>query len=137
MWWLSVLRSGAGPRRHRRRRPPLPALAGAARGGDPDLAIEAIRALSKVSPDGCAAVIAGGLRHGDGRVRDAALGALWSLESRAAPALASLREVAADETSPDLAHRAAELVSILEASETATVRDPAVPAAPVAPIESR
>jgi HEAT repeat protein len=85
----------------------LPSLAAAVVGRDPDLAIEAIGALAKVSPDGCAEMMARGLRHPSDRVQDAALGALWGLGSAAAPALPALRELAGNA-------RAAELVSLLE-----------------------
>jgi len=94
----------------------VPALAAAVRGSDGDLALESIRALSKIAPDHCAEVISVGLRHASSCVRDAAMGALWGLDFAAAPALPALRELARDASAPDLARRAAELVSRLEAA---------------------
>jgi len=102
----------------------VPALVSAAQGEDSQLAAEAIAALSVISPEESIPLSIRGLSHEDRGIRDAAVTALWSIGSAAAPALSALRKLAEDKKDLDLATRATTLVRRLEAEEGRSSRVP-------------
>jgi HEAT repeat protein len=102
----------------------IPALIAAAEGDPPQLAAAAIEALAVVSPEESLTFSMRALGHESPEVRDAAVTALWSVGSAAAPALSALRELAEGEKDLDLATRATTLVRRLEAEEGRSSRGP-------------